>query len=323
MSIESDFKEALFSYFGEAPGDGIVDNEIIRFGKHKEFWYVFHSDNIPCGVFGNWKTGDKIKWSSGARTTTTDADRLDMKRIIEANTKARELALENAHEQAHKKALSIVSQCSLSSDHDYLTRKSINPEMILVHYGVLIIPIIDINGSLVNLQTITPDGTKRFFKGGKVKGCFHAIGFNNVEVKEILICEGYATGESLYEVAKVPVVVSFSAGNLLSVANAIRVKYPKARIVICGDNDKNGVGQKAANEAAKACNGLVAIPALEGTDFNDVVAGLKRGERLGEFRLNAVNVSKKEWSLKDKREWAKKQPKLSSLDKKRLLKAKK
>ena len=84
MSIESDFKEALFSYFGEAPGEGIVDNEIIRFGKHKEFWYVFHSDNITCGVFGNWKTGDKIKWSSGVVKTTTDADRLDMKRIIEA-----------------------------------------------------------------------------------------------------------------------------------------------------------------------------------------------------------------------------------------------
>jgi len=29
MSIESDFKEALFSYFGEAPGEGIVDNNSI------------------------------------------------------------------------------------------------------------------------------------------------------------------------------------------------------------------------------------------------------------------------------------------------------
>jgi len=297
MSIESDFKEALFSYFGEAPGEGIVDNEIIRFGKHKEFWYVFHSDNITCGVFGNWKTGDKIKWSSGVVKTTTDADRLDMKRIIEANTRARELALIEAYERARKKALSIVYQCSLSSDHDYLTHKSINPEMILVHYGVLIVPIININGELVNLQTITPEGTKRFLKGGRVKGCFHAIGFVE-EVKEILICEGYATGESLYEVAKVPVVVSFSAGNLLSVSNAIRVKYPKARIVICGDNDKSGVGQKAANESAKACNGLVAIPALEGTDFNDVVAGLKLEGGLGKFRLNAVSVASKKKMIK-------------------------
>jgi putative DNA primase/helicase len=46
----------------------------------------------------------------------------------------------------------------------------------------------DTAGSLHSLQTITPDGEKRFLAGGQVTGCYHAIG---KPVGQIIICEGY------------------------------------------------------------------------------------------------------------------------------------
>jgi len=38
---------------------------------------------------------------------------------------------------------------------------------------------------------------------------------------------------------------------------AVKGKYPLAKIVICGDNDAHGGGQRAANDAAEAIGGLV------------------------------------------------------------------
>ena len=46
------------------------------------------------------------------------------------------------------------------------------------------------------------------------------------------------------------VAVAFDCGNLLPVVKKIRQKYRDIDIIVCGDNDKSGVGQKAANEAA-------------------------------------------------------------------------
>ena len=64
--------------------------------------------------------------------------------------------------------------------------------------------------------------------------------------------------------------MAFSAGNLLPVARDLRATYSETKIIICGDNDKSGVGQAKAKEAADAVRGLVSIPETEGEDWNDV-----------------------------------------------------
>lgn len=48
--------------------------------------------------------------------------------------------------------------------------------------------------------------------------------------------------------------------------------YPEANIIICGDNDVNGIGQRSANEAAVNVGGIVLIPPNEGMDWNDYLA---------------------------------------------------
>jgi putative DNA primase/helicase len=87
----------------------------------------------------------------------------------------------------------------------------------------------------------------------------------------LLVCEGFATGASLFEVTGIPVLVALDAGNLESVAMAARSLWPDATIVIAGDNDESGTGQKAAKSAALACGGKCIIPSTRNADWNDFI----------------------------------------------------
>lgn len=142
----------------------------------------------------------------------------------------------------------------------------------------------DTEGRLHNLQSIAPDGTKRFMPGGRVKGCYCAIGKPS---GRLVVCEGYATGATIHEDTGHAVAVAFNAGNLPPVAKALRAKFPCLSIVVAADDDwqtrdpKTGElvnpGLTAATEAARAVGGLLAVPDFTGlargekdTDFNDL-----------------------------------------------------
>ena len=133
----------------------------------------------------------------------------------------------------------------------------------------LVIPVLN-DGALVSLQFIDKDGNKRFLTGGKLKGSYSQLGHYNPD-KPILLCEGWATGASLFEANNYLTYVAFSANNLKAVAAYIRSLYPLNEIIICGDNDKSGVGQIAAKEAALAIGGKYIIPETMGHDWNDAI----------------------------------------------------
>lgn len=132
-----------------------------------------------------------------------------------------------------------------------------------------------------SIQFIEADGTKRFLKGGQMKGGFFPVRFDGYVVK-IVICEGVATGltyAAVYD-RTAEVICAFNARNLKAVARAFKLRYPMAQIVIAGDNDaaterKTGVnvGVVKAQEAAKAVDGSIHIPEFlpneSGTDWND------------------------------------------------------
>jgi putative DNA primase/helicase len=135
----------------------------------------------------------------------------------------------------------------------------------------------DAHGKLRSLQFIYADGTKRFKSNGRVQGMYH--GFGGKIRDTVLICEGFATGASLYEAVGHPVAVAFNASNLEAVALALRSKLPSVRIVVCADNDRfntaGNVGMESAMAAARAVGGWLAVPNFrsdEGhpTDFNDL-----------------------------------------------------
>lgn len=55
--------------------------------------------------------------------------------------------------------------------------------------------------------------------------------------RPLLVCEGFATGPSLYECTRHAVAIAFDCSNLRAVALALRAKYVDVVQLIAGDND--------------------------------------------------------------------------------------
>ena len=163
--------------------------------------------------------------------------------------------------------------------HTYLLSKGVQPYLLRqLGQGRLLVPLCD-DGRLVNLQIITPDGRKRFLKGGRVQGCYSPLGKLS-EGCRLYICEGWATGATLHQNTGSPVVCAMNAGNLKPVAIAMRQRYGAGLdLVIAGDDDRktNGnPGKRAANQAARATGARVVFPEWPAdapsdlSDFNDL-----------------------------------------------------
>jgi archaellum biogenesis ATPase FlaH len=82
----------------------------------------------------------------------------------------------------------------------------------------------------------------------------------------LLVAEGFATADSLYQATNLAVCIAFNAGNLKAVTDMLKIQYDKKRIVICADNDVSGIGIDKAN----LCGVDVVYPDIHG-DFNDVM----------------------------------------------------
>lgn len=235
--------------------------------------YVLHLDGNPAGYFEDFTTGIKTNWKlEGSEQQPIDPE--TQKQIDQAKTeRTRKRLIEE--QEAAQKAQYIHNKAPLAdTSNAYLTRKQIQPHGAKQgRDGALILPLYNAKKELVNLQFIQPDGTKRFLKGGKKKGCFWWIGAKN---DTILIGEGFSTCASLFEATLYLTVIAYDAGNLEAVAKIIRERQPTANIVICADNDESGIGQEKANKAAHAVNGLVALPPMTG-DFNDWAKQIQGG----------------------------------------------
>lgn len=129
---------------------------------------------------------------------------------------------------------------AVDQDHAYLTRKQIIAPPSIKQIGIdLIIPMYH-GDDLVNIQTIAPNGYKLFLTDGAVTGAYHII-YDKATVDDgiLLLCEGYATGVTLFNAMNgtYPVAVAFNANNLTPVAVSLREQYPLHRILISADND--------------------------------------------------------------------------------------
>lgn len=68
---------------GMGSPDIIADGDIHRFRDERDRpgtrngWYVLHTDGIPAGAFGSWKTGEHHTWC--IRETLTPAERESMR----------------------------------------------------------------------------------------------------------------------------------------------------------------------------------------------------------------------------------------------------
>jgi len=299
MNVEMQFINAIQQSGMTPPSQIIADGDIHRFssnGKSNDEagWYVLHDDGIAAGSFGDWRTGITQTWCADIGRQLTNAEQAAHSARIKAMKDKREADDIKSKAEAKTRANDIWSKSVSVTDHAYLTKKGVKAYGIKQSNDALVIPL-RADGEIQSLQFINADGTKRFLTDGRIKGCYFSIGKPQ---DVIYICEGYATGVSIYEATGAAVVVAFNAGNLLTVSQAIRAKYPTIKLVMCADDDANQTGVTKANEAASVVGGYVVIPDFgesrpeKATDFNDLhqLKGLE-AVKLGVAQVARVQIA--------------------------------
>lgn len=269
---------------GLTPPDTIhADGQLHRFsatGKRNDRagWYVLHADGLAAGVFGCWRTGLTETWCSKAEGTLTQAERDTMRQRVKAAQVQRDAVTQQRQQQAQAIATERWETALPVGQHAYLTTKGVQGYKLRVDGEMLLVPLHDTNGMVHSVQSITPQGHKRFMTGGRVRGCYYGLG----QASSVwVVCEGVATAHSIHEATNLTLAAAFSASNLMPVAQALKQKNPECTIIIAADDDhltEGNPGLTAARAAAMAVGGLVVMPQFpanrpgKATDFNDLSA---------------------------------------------------
>ena len=239
-------------------------------------WYNFHPD-APCsGVAGNWRTGARLIWCSKRLSAITSSERAEIARRITDDRKRAQEATEARHKDAATRALRIwTDSAPANPNHAYLLKKQIAPGIARQRGDMLILPITGFDGDLRGVQTISPTGEKRFTKGMQKQGAFiRTDGMPSPDAR-LLICEGWATAQTLAALSPgAAVLAALDAGNLQAVAVEARRRFPCIDLVIAADAD--AVGLEKAKAAAVASRAKWIWPTfpegVTGSDFNDMQA---------------------------------------------------
>jgi putative DNA primase/helicase len=269
------------------------------------FRYCVHLDDPQNIYFIDLKRGFSGTWFPQGQEPLSPAEREQLRRDAEARRVQREAEVYERHKKAAAWARKLWRRTIwASAQHPYLLRKRVGIHGIrllpiwersvqrddgsyewLRVEGVLLVPMRDETGVLWNVQAIFPEvcpalgRNKDFLPGGRKKGLFHWIG---ERTDTVCLAEGYATAATIHEETGYRCIVAFDAGNLPLVAQIVRAMLPAARIVVCADHDlPDKCGRQAglafATEAAARVDGFVAVPPVEGADFNDWADMLKGG----------------------------------------------
>lgn len=268
------FREAIIAS-GLTPPEHIVAGRIHRFpgdGKrdsNRSAWCLLF-EGLRGGIFGDWSTGFREVWQIS--TASPRDARYHRKQIQKAQCRYQEVR------RLMQKAAAVSARRQWQNAepalfHDYLRLKQILPCGVHQSGPYLLVPIY-VDNEITSVQTIDPDGNKKFLKDGRIAGGYYPIAGGR---DAIYLCEGFATGASLHMYTKQSVAVAFNAGNLVKVAQYLKRKHPKQTFVIAADNDqhtKGNPGLSKGREAASAIGADLIYPdfsdeSFSGTDFND------------------------------------------------------
>lgn len=249
--------------------------------------------DLEGGMVWDWTTGEEWLWQAQREHPRTEGEiRAYRERCEKAKREAAAERERELRETAERSERHWKDSTPADDSHGYHKAKGIRSHGARVYRGslslrgmrcdgALVIPARTVAGDLVRLQFIAADGEKRYINGPVPPGAYFSIGRPDGTV---LVAEGYSTAASLHESTDLAVAVAFDAGNLEATANALRAKFPDARLVLCADDDwkcvRNGEpfnpGIEAAEVAALAVGGFVAVPIFgadrpeSATDFNDM-----------------------------------------------------
>ncbi len=239
-------------------------------------WYNFHPDAPASGAAGNWRTGARLTWCGKRLSALTASERVEIARRVTEDRKRAQEATEGRHAVASAKAIRIWTDAAPASPrHPYLERKGIMPSIARQSGASLVLPAQDFAGQLWGLQFIQPDSSKRFLSGMRKAGCFTPVNGMPSPDGRLLICEGWATGQTLAALSPGAVVLAaLDCGNMQAVAVAARRRFPALDIVICADLGE--IGMTKAKAAAVASRAKWIWPHLPDdapawvNDFNDL-----------------------------------------------------
>jgi putative DNA primase/helicase len=233
-----------------ARSHGIIINELPAVGV----WKRYPTEDHPRKRNGAVKyMGTHGFVQNHALSTITSlwkpdsSDRLnsvDMRSIIISQAQADQQRKKLATEAVNK-AVRMLNDSGYRT-HAYLEAKGFPDEqgsvLNIENKPVLLIPM-RVGKSLVGVQQIWEDGTKKFLYGQRTSGS--TFTFDNKGLN--IVCEGYATALSVRAAMKqmkhrYTIHVCFSAGNMVRVAEGLE------QGLVIADNDESGTGQKAAQE---------------------------------------------------------------------------
>lgn len=250
----------------------LASGELIRFrcdgdGRGRQNgWAILYFDDRPAGAFGNYRMGLSRKWRIDRDLSLSPTERAalqrewtqaKLRRLEERDLSEREAALDAAEMWA---AASMADPA-----HDYVHKKGLVTAGLRQSGDRLLVPMYDAEGTIRNLQRISPDGTKRFLRGGRTAGLFFLFGSFSQRGQRACLGEGVATMSAIYRATGDPCIAAFSSKNLLAVAKLWWSLRPDLDFVVCGDDDAHlndtpggNVGRKAAEAAAaEICARLV------------------------------------------------------------------
>ncbi|KMJ45258.1 propanediol utilization protein [Xenorhabdus khoisanae] len=163
---------------------------------------------------------------------------------------------------------------TVTGESQYLVKKGLQcPNQRLLKDGSLLLVTQTLDGTITGAQTIKPNGEKRLVSGTQKKGSFIPASEITEMPDTFIITEGYATALTVSQLHQGVVLAAIDESNLITVAELVRAQWPNTKIILAADNDwhepeerdKNGrlkknVGKVAAEKAAIAINGWVALP---------------------------------------------------------------
>ena len=276
---EAQLIEAMRAAGLQPPDEILMDGKIHRFRSgtkgepghgDKPGWYLVFGDGIPAGRFGCWRAGMEITWRADVGRKLTEFEEMAHARRISESKVLREAAQERQHQVASETVEKIwLSGGAAHPDHPYLKRKGIQTHGVrITGDGRLMAPLYDADGTLSTLQYIDEQGGKLYHPGGQTGGKFWMLGTMD-EPGTLFVAEGFATAATIHETTDRPVVVAYSASNLVPVTGTLREMYGATQdIVIVADHDASGVGQRYAEQASAKYGARMVMPPILG-DAND------------------------------------------------------
>ncbi len=261
---------------------GVLIDHLPQMGKIKRCGTEAHPRSLNGGVMFDGEFGWVQNWETMTSPELWFADKApspakiaEYKAVCQARQKAEAGRREAARQRMVERWESLHP---LRGIHPYLERKGLSMQgcgQLRIDKDLLVVPMYRY-GNLVSLQTISPDGEKRFTKDCPTKGASLVLRRRDSAIT--CFCEGLATGLSIFQcIPRSTVVVCFNAAGLVEVSKAWK---PLGMCCVCADNDHGTAqkppfinpGIKAGSEAAKNLGCGMAYPVgIEGTDWNDAM----------------------------------------------------